>query len=419
MRKSFTLIELLVVIAIIAILAAMLLPALSKARERAIAIKCTSNQKNAVLTLSLYADDHDEFFPAPLTPYEGRNYSWGRMLCTLQYLSGDFSTFRGVLLCPLNQPTIDTWDYSYGIQKGLPELGNRGEYASDSYYHISRTKMANVASQAPLGGDSIHTRDLYQANFIITREPTHTGVRGLGVGGTRTLHMRHNQRANVFYIDGRVSTLTKAKSPRNLVNLCGGNQLRSKNMWNKRLFMNRAFILLGCLAVPAMSQTSVTLSPGDDVAAAVTQHSMVTLQPGTYTLASTLVISEDRTIVFQNGAELTGAFSGLIRHQGGCLVLEGIGKAGVIRSAAPGGTRGYLTEDRASLLDLNHADNDSNLPVLIMRNTPYGFNGWTDIVNRRERSRRVEILNCYFDCKEKQSVLICLIGRNPGGELHY
>ncbi|MGI6355652.1 MAG: prepilin-type N-terminal cleavage/methylation domain-containing protein [Lentisphaeria bacterium] len=211
MRKSFTLIELLVVIAIIAILAAMLLPALSKARERAIAIKCTSNQKNAVLTLSLYADDHDEFFPAPLTPYEGRNYSWGRMLCTLQYLSGDFSTFRGVLLCPLNQPTIDTWDYSYGIQKGLPELGNRGEYASDSYYHISRTKMANVASQAPLGGDSIHTRDLYQANFIITREPTHTGVRGLGVGGTRTLHMRHNQRANVFYIDGRVSTLTKGE----------------------------------------------------------------------------------------------------------------------------------------------------------------------------------------------------------------
>ncbi len=175
-------------------------------------------------------------------------------------------------------------------------------------------------------------------------------------------------------------------------------------MWNRRTCMSRVFILLGCLAVPAMSQTSATLSPGDDVAAAVTQHAMVTLQPGTYTLASALVIHEDRTIVFQNGAELTGAFSGLIRHQGGCLVLEGIGKAGVIRSTSPGGTRGYLTEDRASLLDLNHADNDSNLPVLIMRNMAfYGFNGVDGYLQNEGKKgvRRVEILNCYFDCKEK------------------
>ena len=86
-KTGFTLIELLVVVAIIAILAAMLLPALARARERARMAVCMSNLKQISLAIELYTNDYDGYLPLTLFPYTGdSNNFWWVWLIRLGYI---------------------------------------------------------------------------------------------------------------------------------------------------------------------------------------------------------------------------------------------------------------------------------------------------------------------------------------------
>ena len=94
-RKRFTLIELLVVIAIIAILAAMLLPALQQARERAQSSKCVSNLKQMGTVGLMYLGDNRDFWPSPNNRSVNTNLKyaqggWLGRLCFAKYIPGNY-----------------------------------------------------------------------------------------------------------------------------------------------------------------------------------------------------------------------------------------------------------------------------------------------------------------------------------------
>ena len=122
-RRKFTLIELLVVIAIIAILAAMLMPALQKARERSNLTTCLNNLKTVGQCMNMYAND---FFgwPPPVMPYQGdplnlRNYALN--LIRSKYAADPSKSNRGnIFKCPFHTGKVCTEGMlrSYGFNPG-------------------------------------------------------------------------------------------------------------------------------------------------------------------------------------------------------------------------------------------------------------------------------------------------------------